>query len=117
MFKRMDKDFIFDMLSACENILEYTQGFTYEEFKNNKIVVDAVIRNIEILGEAAKKVSDELKEKYNTVKWRDISRTRDKIIHFYFGVSVSIIWDIVSIDIPALKEKLEAIVKLENWEE
>ncbi|HDN83622.1 MAG TPA: DUF86 domain-containing protein [Candidatus Altiarchaeales archaeon] len=77
---------------------------------------DAVVRNIEILGEASKSISEELKKKYPEVEWREISRTRDKIIHFYFGVDLSIIWDIITVDIPSLREKLKRITKREGWE-
>ena len=66
--------------------MKYTENLSYEDFKKNDMVIDAVVRNIEILGEASKSISDELKEKYPEIEWREISRTRDKIIHFYFGV-------------------------------
>lgn len=84
-------------------------------FCKNDLVVDAVVRNIEILGEASRNVSDAMKSKYTNVEWREIVRTRNKIIHFYFGVDLSIIWDIITVDIPALKEKLERIIEKEGW--
>ncbi|MCD6381028.1 MAG: DUF86 domain-containing protein, partial [Candidatus Odinarchaeota archaeon] len=56
-----------------------------------------------------------LKKKYPEVEWREISRTRDKIIHFYFGVDLSIIWDIITVDIPELKEKIKEIIEREGW--
>ncbi|MEQ9715778.1 MAG: HepT-like ribonuclease domain-containing protein [Candidatus Asgardarchaeum sp.] len=86
MHKRGDKEFLMDMLISCEKIMKYTENLSYEGFKKNDMVIDAVVRNIEILGEASKSISDELKEKYPEIEWREISRTRDKIIHFYFGV-------------------------------
>ncbi len=115
MSKRGDKEFILDMLNACERILRYTQNLSYEDFCNNDMVIDAVVRNIEILGEAVKKISDNLKTKYKEVEWREIAKTRDKIIHFYFGLDLSIIWDIITVDIPALKEKLNKIIEIEGW--
>jgi len=115
MPKRGDKELVMDMLIACEKILKYTNKLSYEEFCKNDLVVDAVVRNIEILGEACKNVSDTLKSKYPDVEWYEIARTRDKIIHFYFGVDLSIIWDIITVDIPALKEKLERIIEKERW--
>ncbi|MCD6513515.1 MAG: DUF86 domain-containing protein [Candidatus Odinarchaeota archaeon] len=86
MHKRGDKEFLMDMLISCEKIMKYTENLSYEDFKKNDMVIDAVVRNIEILGEASKSISDELKEKYPEIEWREVSRTRDKIIHFYFGV-------------------------------
>lgn len=116
MSKRGDREFILDMILACNKILEYTKDLSYEDFCKKDIVIDAVVRNIEILGEAAKAISDNLKDKYPEVEWREIARTRDKIIHFYFGVDLSIIWDIVMLDLPNLRNKLERILKSENWE-
>jgi len=80
------------------------------------MVIDAVVRNIEILEEVAKNISEGLKKKYPEIEWREIVRTRDKIIHFYFGVDISIVWDIVTIDIPKLKDKPESLIKSEGWE-
>jgi len=116
MSKRDDREFLMDMIIACEKILRYTKDITYEDFKKDEMVIDAVVRNIEILGEASKNVSDKMKRKHPEVEWREIAKTRDKIIHFYFGVDLSIVWDIITVDIPFLKEKLLNIVKKE-WEE
>ena len=80
------------------------------------MVIDAVVRNIEILEEVAKNISEGLKKKYPEIEWREIVRTRDKIIHFYFGVDISIVWDIVTIDIPKLKDKPKSLIKSEGWE-
>ncbi|HDM71044.1 MAG TPA: DUF86 domain-containing protein [Thermotogales bacterium] len=111
MSRRSDTDFLMDMIIACEKIVRYTENLSYEEFCKNDMIVDAVIRNIEILGEAAKNVSMDFRKRYPEVEWHEISKTRDKIIHFYFGVDLSIIWDIVTVDVPVLKVKLEKIVE------
>lgn len=116
MPKRGDKEFIFDMILACEKILNYTKNLSYEDFHSNDMVVDAVIRNIEIIGEAVKNISKEVKMKYPEIEWHEIARTRDKIIHFYFGVDISIIWNIITVDIPVLKNKLKRIVEKEGWQ-
>ena len=116
MPKRGDREFLMDMLIACERIMKYTEDLSYEGFRGNDMIIDAVVRNIEILGEASKNISEELKKKYPEVEWREISRTRDKIIHSYFGVDLSIVWDIVTVDIPSLRKKLERIAKEEGWE-
>jgi len=116
MYKSGDREFVLDLLLACKRILEYTKGMDYEIFSKNQLVIDAVARNIEILGEASKNVSKKFREKYQNIEWKEIAKTRDKIIHSYFGISLTILWDIVTIDIPLLKDKLEKIIELENWE-
>jgi len=68
---------------------------------------DAIIRNIEILGEAAELLSKKAKEKYPNVPWKDIAGTREKLIHDYFGVNIDVVWSIVRHDIPLLKKETE----------
>ena len=116
MYKREDKELVLDMFFACQRILEYTKGLSYVDFKSDNKTLDAVIRNIEILGEAAKNVSKDFTEKYHNIEWSKIARTRDKLIHFYFGVDVDTIWDIVNKNIPILFEELRIIIKKEGWE-
>lgn len=116
MYKRTEKEFVFDILIACERILKYTDGMDFETFSKDEKTIDAVVRNIEIIGEAVKNLSREFTEKYQEVEWKEIAKTRDKIIHFYFGVNLSIIWDIVTVDIPELKQKLENIIRQEGWQ-
>jgi len=116
MYKRGNREFVIDMYIACQNILEYTQGLDFKSFLKDKKTIDAVIRNIEILGEATKNVTDELKVEFPEIEWKDIARTRDKIIHFYFGVDLDVVWKIIQHDIPALKEKLEKIIRVKRWE-
>ena len=112
---RGDKEFILDMFLACNKILGYVRGMSLEEFKRDSKTVDAVIRNIEVLGEAVKNISDGFKKKYPNVEWREIAKTRDKFIHFYFGLDEDAIWEIVVNDIPALYGKLRRIIDIEDW--
>jgi len=67
MSKRGNKEFVLDMLLACKKIIDYTKGLSYEEFRENDLIIDAIIRNIEILGKAAKSVSEDFKEKYKNI--------------------------------------------------
>lgn len=115
MFKRGDREFVLDMFLACRKILDYTEGLSFSEFARDDKTIDAVIRNIEILGEAVKNVSEELREKYPHVEWSKIARTRDKLIHFYFGVDKEIVWDIVKENIPELLDDLWDIIQREGW--
>ncbi len=117
MYKRGDREFVLDMLIACRKILEYTEGMRFEDFLRDERTIDAVVRNLEILGEASKKVSPELKEKYPEIEWSIIARTRDKLIHFYFGVDVGVLWATVRDDIPELERKLEGVIWNEGWQD
>ena len=117
MYKRGDREYILDMFLACQRILEYTRGLSFEDFEKDAKTIDAVIRNIEILGEAVKNISKNFREKYPDVEWKIIAKTRDRLIHFYFGVDVPTVWKTIAIDIPPLFEKLKNIIKSERWED
>ena len=86
MSNRTDKDFLYDIQEAMRRIKTYTHEITYEEFLSDTRTQDAVIRNIEIIGEATKKLSVGLRNRYPSVPWKEIARTRDRLIHHYFGV-------------------------------
>ena len=81
----------------------------YDDFLHEYKTQDAVIRNIEILGEAAKLLTNKTKEKYPDIPWKDIKGTRDKLIHDYFGVNIDIVWDIAKNEIPTLSAQLQDI--------
>jgi uncharacterized protein with HEPN domain len=99
------------ILDAIARIEEYTKGVDYEDFMNKPLVQDGIIRQIEIIGEAVKKLSVQIKEKYPEIPWKDVAGMRDKLIHEYFGVDLDAVWKTVKEDIPFLKEKLENIYK------
>jgi len=106
MSKREDSAVIQDIKEVINRITSYISQMEYEDFLQDYKTQDAVIRNIEILGEAAKLLSDETKEKYPNVPWKDIAGTRDKLIHDYFGVNIDIVWDIAKNEIPFLSTQL-----------
>ncbi len=110
MSKRGDLEFLIDMLEACNRIMEFTSEMTYEDFLRDRKTQDAVLRNIEILGEAVKRISVDLKEKYRDVEWKKVMGMRDRLIHFYFGVNLDIVWDVVRNKVPALRERLLKIL-------
>ena len=80
---------------------------TYDSFQDDRKTVDAVVRNLEIIGEASKKIPPEIKEKISTIEWRKIAGLRDILIHEYFGVDEEILWDIVENKIPELKKAIQ----------
>lgn len=107
--RRRDKDFLGDILEAMEKIIAYTAGFSYEQFMANTEKQEAVIRNIEIIGEATKRLSATLKEAHGDIPWRDMARMRDKVIHYYFGIRLRTVWRVVQEQIPQLLPKIRSI--------
>lgn len=110
--KRRDKDSIDDIKEAIGRIASYTEGLTYKKFLLDRKTQDAVVRNFEIIGEAAKNISRGLREKYPEIQWKRISGLRDKLIHFYFGIDYKIVWNIVRKELPKLSKQIENILKL-----
>jgi uncharacterized protein with HEPN domain len=109
MSKRKDTAIIQDIKESLNRIISYTSKMEYKVFVQDYKTQDAVVRNIEILGEAAKLLSDEMKEKYQDIPWKDIAGTRDKLIHDYFGVNIDIVWNITKNEIPLLYTKINDI--------
>lgn len=104
--KKDDSVYLRHIVDAITRIEEYTLDIKYEDFLDNHLVQDAVIRQIEIIGEATKNLSEEIKGSNPQIPWTDISGMRDKLIHGYFGVDLDSVWGTVERDIPALKNKI-----------
>lgn len=98
-----------DILDAIEKIYEYTKNLSFEDFSKNSIVVDAVIRNFEIIGEAAKNVPEEIKLSHPDIPWKEMAGMRDKIIHEYFGVDLEIVWETIKSRLNILKGSIKNI--------
>lgn len=103
--------YIDDILEAIKKIEKYAKGLTFEELKENDLVVDGVVRNLEIIGEAAKNIPASVKQKYPDIEWKKISGLRDILAHEYFGVDLEVVWNIVTEKIPALKKNIMRIRK------
>jgi uncharacterized protein with HEPN domain len=111
MKKRNGNLYIGDILDSIRRIEGYVKGLTFKDFIKNKMVVDAVIRNFEIIGEAAKSVPSEMRVKYKKVPWKEMAGMRDKTIHEYFGVDLNIIWKTIKQSLPELKRDIRGILK------
>ncbi len=109
----MKKDplvFLGHILESIERIEEFTKGITKEDFLESVQLQDSVIRRIEIIGEAAKNMPAEFQKEYGEIPWSKMARTRDKLIHGYFGIDLEMAWDIVKNDLPELKIKIRKIL-------
>ncbi|AGF96603.1 hypothetical protein MmTuc01_1216 [Methanosarcina mazei Tuc01] len=102
MSSRDAGDYIEDIFDAMLDIQEFTAEYSYDQFVNDRKTQYAVIRAIEIIGEASKNLPLEIREKYRNVPWREMATMRDRLIHGYFGVDLLILWDTVQQDIPPL---------------
>lgn len=103
--------YIQHILSEIKKIEDSTKGVSESGFNKNVDIQDATLRRIEIIGEAVKNISPELKQKYPNIEWKKIAGTRDVLIHAYFSIEMSLIWQIVKKNLPIFKTKLEKIVK------
>ena len=107
---RDESFYLSDIQECCEKILKYTAGYTFEDLIHDDRTYDAILRNLEIIGEAAKHVADETKERYPQVKWRKIGDFRNIVAHNYFGVSNEIVWDVIENEIPPLLDQVKIIM-------
>jgi uncharacterized protein with HEPN domain len=89
-----------DILESINRIDVYTEGVDYDSFLHNQMLIDAVIRNLEIIGEAARNVSDETRNKYTEIPWKNMIGLRNILIHQYFGVDESIVWEVIKTNLP-----------------
>ena len=113
MSERIDKDFLAHIIEAVRRTTSYTEKVTYEEFLKDIKTQDAVIRNIEIIGEAIKNLSEEIRNRYSEIPWKNMAGMRDKLIHHYFGVNFSIVWKIAKEELPEIVKKIEKLVESE----
>ena len=111
MNKRSYKLFFQDIISSIEKIEEYIHKISYEEFIENKMMYDAVIRNLEIIGEATKNIPDNIKKQYPNLPWKRMSGLRDIVAHEYFGIDTTIIWKVITQNLPEVKGE---IVRISN---
>lgn len=109
--KRNEILFVEDILKNILLIENSIKNLSKDEFIMNKLIVDATVRRLEIIGEATKNISENIKIKYPEIEWRKIAGTRDTIIHAYFNVDLDVIWDIIKKDLPKLKKQIENIEK------
>jgi len=108
---RKDKAYLKHILDAISDAKRFMEGVTKEEFLENKEKQYAVLRVLEIIGEATKSLSKEMKQQYSEIQWRDIAGMRDKLIHEYFGVKLDLVWATVKKNLPELEKQIHEILR------
>lgn len=111
MSKRDIKLYINDIIDSIEKIENYTSDIDFSTFSQDTKTLDAVVRNISIIGEATSNLPDEIKSKYPEVPWKEIVGTRNKTIHEYFGIDEEILWKTIKADLPPFKKQISEILK------
>ena len=99
-----------DILGAAEAIIEYTDGMTYEQFLSDRKTVDAVVRNLMMMGESVRWLPQQVQDQHRSVPWRGLRGVRNVVVHEYFGVDPRILWETCRRDLPQLVPKLEAVL-------
>ena len=111
MKSRDYRDYLQDILDAVNNIESFVDGMTYEEFIKDRKTLNAVVRSIEIIGEASKNIPETLKANCKELPWKQMAGMRDKLIHAYFGVDIETLWKAVKENIPPLKKAIQKMLK------
>lgn len=103
-----------DIIEAIDRIESYVENTTRSQFESDRMRFDAVVRNLEVIGEAVKRVPNPIRENYPSVAWRKIAGLRDRLIHAYFDIDINIIWDVVQSELPILKSEVQRIIDEQN---
>ena len=109
MSKREPLLLLEDIIESIQKIKKYTAGLSKDDFLNDDKTVDAVLRNFEIIGEAANRIPDEIREKFLIVNWHRIKGFRNRIVHDYMGIDYEIVWEILEKDLDDLKKQIQGI--------
>ena len=107
-----DAVYLHHILDAINRIQGYIAGVSYDQFLQDSLLQDGVVRQLEIIGEAAKNVSSAFRDTYPELPWRQMTGIRNKLIHNYFEIDLFIVWDTVQSDLPPLKQQVEHILKV-----
>lgn len=114
MCERTDLQFLQDILDSINAALDFVAGFELAGFFNDRKTKSATIRELEIIGEAASRISASIKEQYSSIPWRLLKDFRNVLSHEYFGVNEEIVWDIVTNKLPPLKSQIEKVLAIES---
>ncbi|MFH1155530.1 MAG: DUF86 domain-containing protein [Pseudomonadota bacterium] len=107
--KRAWRFYLDDMIDFAEKVLAYTDGFDQDGFVSKEIIFDATLRNLELIGEAARHIPDEIRSAHTEIPWRMIIATRNRIIHGYLGIDNDTLWSVIHDDVPEMLTFLKAL--------
>ena len=107
-------EYLRHILEEIEFILSEVNKISEEEFYRSPILKRAFVWSLEVIGEATKNIPQDFREKYKEINWKDMARMRDKLIHHYFGIDYSIVWDVIKNEIPGLHSKIVKVIKSEE---
>lgn len=113
MLPRNWKMRITDILECISRIQRYTQGMGFDEFETDDKTIDSVLRNLEVIGEASRRIPQEIKSQYTDLPWAEMNTMRNIVIHEYHGVNLNIIWQTITNDLPPLVPRLKEILEAE----
>ncbi|MCP8313124.1 MAG: DUF86 domain-containing protein [archaeon] len=111
MRKRDYRDYLQDILDSINDIESFTENMNFEDFAKDRKTINAVIRSIEVIGEATKKIPKSIKDRHPSIPWKKMAGMRDKMIHEYFGVDIRILWETIKEDIPPIKPLIQELLK------
>ena len=114
MTKREYIFYLEDMILSIEKIIKYVQNIDFESFSNNDMMVDAVIRNFEIIGEASNNIPTEIQIKYPNIPWTKMYRLRNIVVHHYHGIDYEMIWEIIKNQLPQNYKDLQILIDIER---
>lgn len=112
MSKREPRLYLQDILDSIGKIEHYIKGVTSKEFQLDQEKIDAVVRNLEIIGEAARNIPEEMIDKYPEIPWGRMVSMRNKVLHEYFGVDEETLWKTITEDLPVLKKQLASLPEI-----
>lgn len=114
MKKRDYRDYLLDIFNSINDVESFIEAMTYKDFIQDRKTSNAVIRSIEVIGEAARQIPKSVKDRARSIPWKDMIGMRNKIIHEYFGVNYKIVWKTAKQSLPRLKTKLSRLIKQEE---
>jgi len=107
---KQEKEYLRHILDECRFLLSVTSGMTKSDILKDEVIKRAIVRSLEVIGEACKKIPADVKFRWHTISWKNMAGMRDRLIHDYMGINYSIVWDVVRNKIPELEQQIAAAI-------